>query len=656
KDPFGTDKFLNLDFDTSYGEAEQWQGALKNEESTDTVARERSGDSARTRFFMVATALLFFVLAGRLMVLQIFGAAENAALAEGNRVRSIEIAAPRGVIYDAKGGIIARNTPNFEVRIVPIELPRKAESRERVYRTLSEPLAKPVKDIRKRAEAKGLDYGQPVLVADGLPRDRSILLRLRATDLPGVVIQNNPRRRYASTDLYAHLLGYVGKVSAEDLTGDENLRRNDYVGKTGLERVYQEELSGEPGERRLEVNAQGEILKELQSQEPRPGRSVQLGIDPKLQRVMYDAVDNGMKSAKRGQASGGSAIALDPRDGTVLGMVSLPSFDNNDFVDGVSESKYKELSKDEQKPLFNRPVSGEYPPGSTFKIVTATGALAEGVVSPGDYVASPPFIDVGGSKFVDWDPHGHGSVNAVRALAVSSDVFFYKVSGGYDDQNGIGEDKLGDYMRQFGIGTPTGIDLPDEQDGLVPSPSYKKSTFGEDWYIGNTYQMGIGQGFVLTTPLQVAIYTAAIAGDGIAYRPHLAKAFVDSTDKRKRTPVKPEPLVNLKVDRNVIETVQQGMREVVQSGTGIDLKGLPVDVCGKTGSAEFANETKAHAWFTAYAPCDNPRIVLTVMIEGGGEGSDVAVPAAKRIFESYFGVQPTATPRSGRASTEGVSD
>ncbi|MDP4000120.1 MAG: penicillin-binding transpeptidase domain-containing protein, partial [bacterium] len=478
KDPFGTDKFLNLDFDTSYGEAEQWQGALKNEEGTDTVARERSGDSARTRFFVIAIALLFVILTIRLMMLQIVGAAENAALAEGNRVRAIEIAAPRGVIYDAKGGIIARNTPNFEVRIVPVELPRKQAARAHVYSTLSEPLGKPAKDIRKRAEEKGLEYGQPVLIADGLPRERSILLRIRATDLPGVVIQNNPRRTYANTDLYAHLLGYVGKVSAEDLVEDDTLRRNDYVGKTGLEHIYQRELSGEPGERRLEVNAQGEVLKELQSNQPRPGQSVQLGIDPKLQKVMYDAVDNGMKSAKRGQASGGSAIALDPRTGLVLGMVSLPSFDNNDFVDGVSQAKYKELSKDEEKPLFNRPVSGEYPPGSTFKIVTATGALAEGVVSPGDYVASPPFIDVGGSKFVDWKEDGHGTVNAVRALAVSSDVFFYKVSGGYDDQDGIGEDKLGDYMRQFGIGTPTGIDLPDEQDGLVPSPAYKQSTFG----------------------------------------------------------------------------------------------------------------------------------------------------------------------------------
>ncbi|HEY8108401.1 MAG TPA: penicillin-binding protein 2 [Patescibacteria group bacterium] len=649
KDPFGTDKFLSLDFDTSYGEAEQWQGALKNEEGADTVARERSGDAARTRFFVIAILVLFLILVTRLMVLQIFGAAENAALAEGNRVRSIEIAAPRGVIYDAKGGIVARNTPNFEVRVVPIELPRQKAERERAYRTLSEPLQLSPAEVRKRAEEKGLDYGQPVLIADGLPRENSVLLRLRATDLPGVVIQNNPRRQYADTDLYAHLLGYVGKVSAEDLKKDQTLRRNDYVGKSGLERVYQGQLSGEPGERRLEVDAQGEVIKELQSNDPVPGRSVQLGIDPKLQKVMHDAVDNGIKSSRRGLASGGSAIALDPKTGTVLGMVSLPSFDNNDFVDGVSQAKYKELSGNPDKPLFNRPISGEYPPGSTFKIVTVAGALAEGVVSPDDYLASPPSIDVGGAKFVDWKEDGHGSVNAARALAVSSDVYIYKVSGGFEgESDGLGVDKLGDYMRQFGIGTPTGVDLPDEQDGLVPSPSYKKAAFDEDWYIGNTYQMGIGQGFVLATPLQVATYTAAIANDGIAYKPHLAKAFLDSANKRKRTAVEPEPLVNLKVDREVIETVQQGMRDAVDSGTAVDLKDMPVDVCGKTGSAEFANETNAHAWFTAYAPCDDPRIVLTVMIEGGGEGSDVAVPAAKRIFESFFDVQaPSPKPSPG---------
>jgi penicillin-binding protein 2 len=643
KDPFGTDKFLNLDFDTSYGEAETWQGALKNDDGAD-LARERGGDSARKRFFMIAIALLFCILIGRLAVLQIFGAAENAALAEGNRVRSIEIAAPRGVIYDAAGGIIARNTPNFEVRAVPAELPHLRKDRDHVYETLSDPLGKSPDEIRTRAESKGLTYGQSVLIADGLPRDNSVLLRLRANDLPGIVIQNNPRRRYADTDLYAHLLGYVGKVSAEDLERDQTLRQNDYAGKTGLERVYQHQLAGIPGERRLEVDAQGETIKELQSTEPRPGRSVQLGIDPKLQKVMYDAVNNGIRSARTGRATGGSAVALDPKTGTVLGMVSLPSFDNNDFVDGVSEAKYKELSNDKDKPLFNRPVSGEYPPGSTFKLITATGALAEGVVGPNDYVASPPSIEVSGSKFVDWDEHGHGSVNAAGALQVSSDVFFYKVSGGYGDQKGLGVDKLGDYMRQFGLGNPTGIDLPDEQDGLVPSPSYKKSTFGEDWFIGNTYQMGIGQGFVLATPLQVATYTATIANNGIAYKPHVAKAFVDSTDKTKKTPITSEPLVNLKVDRSVIETVQQGMRQAVESGTAIELKDLPVDICGKTGSAEFANETNAHAWFTAYAPCDDPKIVLTVMIEGGGEGADVAVPAARRIFESYFNVRAGGSP------------
>nr|MDP9212198.1 penicillin-binding protein 2 [bacterium] len=483
-----------------------------------------------------------------------------------------------------------------------------------------------------------LQHGQAVLIADGLDRESSVLLRMRAQDLAGVTVQNNPRREYADPELYAHLLGYVGKVSAEDLEENPELRQNDYVGKTGLERVYQDKLAGTPGQRRLEVNAQGEILKELQSTEPKPGQSAQLGIDPKLQKAMHDAVENGISSSRR-QATGGSAVALDPKTGTILGMVSLPSFDNNDFVGGIGEEKYRELAEDPTKPLFNRPVSGEYPPGSTFKIVTATGALAEGVVGPNDYLSSPPALEIEGYEFPDWKEDGHGSVNAVRALAVSSDVYFYKVSGGHDDIEGLGEDKLGDYMRQFGIGTPTGIDLPDEQDGLVPSQSYKKATFGEDWFIGNTYHMGIGQGFILTTPLQVATYTSAIAGNGIAYKPHLVKAYVNSENKKEKTPFKSEPLVNLKVDRAVIETVQQGMREVVENGTGQELNTLPVDICGKTGSAEFANETSAHAWFTAYAPCDDPRIVLTVMIEGGGEGSDVAVPAAKRIFESYFDVR-----------------
>jgi penicillin-binding protein 2 len=653
KDPFGGQDFLDLDLESAGADAEAWQAALKNEEGADQIARERTGSRSRVRFFYLAMAAIFVLLIGRLSFLQIVKSDQNKALAEGNRVRQTDIRAPRGVIYDTKRNLIARNIPNFEVTVVPAELPRRPEDRSVIYERLSEPLKKPADEIRRAAEEKGLRYGQQVLVADKLDRDSSVLLRIRANNLPGVQIQDNPQRIYTETDLYAHVLGYIGRVSEDDLKRKPSFQASDYVGKTGLEQVYEDELRGQPGQRRVEVNAQGETAKELQSNEPVSGHNLQLSINPDLQKSMWLAVENGVKSTKKGKATGGSAIAMNPKNGEVLGYISYPSFDNNKFTGGIPEGDYRALADNPDKPLFNRPVSGEYPPGSTFKLVTATAALAEGVVSPTTNVASPPFIEVGGSKFVDWDPKGHGSVTPVSALAVSSDVFFYKVSGGYSGQRGVGEKKLADYMWQFGLGQKTGIDLPEEKTGLVPTPDYKDKVEHEPWYIGNTYQMGIGQGFDLATPLQVATYTATIAQNGIAYKPHLVHAIENPENPNDRHEVKSEPLVNLKVETDVIKIVQDGMRQAVLSGTAIDLKDMPVPVCGKTGTAEFANQTNAHAWFTAYAPCNDPQIVVTVMIEGGGEGSDVAVPAAKRILETFFGAtakpsaKPTPTGRPG---------
>lgn len=639
KDPFSNDHYLNLDFDTSYEETELWQGALKNEEDAEGIVHEKRAIGGRMRFFYIILSAIFVVLAGRLLVLQIITTDENKALAEGNRIRETDIRAPRGVIYDAKHQIIAKNTANTEVTITPVELPKKPEQRDEVYRTLADVLKKPAQDIKAAAESKGQRYGQEILIADKLDRDTSILLRIRAGDLRGVRIQENPQRQYQNPEQFAHLLGYTGRVSEDDLKLHPEFQSSDYVGKTGLEQVYEKNLRGQPGKQRSEVNASGQAIKELQSTDPVSGKSLVLSVDPDLQNTMYKAVENGIKSSKR-SATGGSAIALNPKNGEVLGMVSVPSFDNNLFVNGIKPDDYKELSEDNRKPLFNRPISGEYPPGSTFKIVTATGGLAEGVINPTKYVSSPPKITIQGYEFPDWNPAGHGSVDTVGAIAQSSDVYFYKVAGGYSDQRALGEDKLADYMRQFNIGSPSGIDLPQEKTGLVPTPKWKEDTIHEPWYIGNTYQMGIGQGFVLTTPLQVADYTAAIAGNGVAYKPHLVRAIENPDNPNDKQTIEPRPLINLKADADVVKVVQEGMRQAVKIGTAQDLRDLPIEICGKTGSAEFANETNAHAWFTAYAPCDDPQIVLTVMIEGGGEGSDVAVPAARTIFSQFFNIQP----------------
>lgn len=643
-DPFKDNEYLDINFDTSYEESELWQGALRNEEDASGLVAERPAASTRIKFLAGAIGLITLLLAGRLLVLQIIDSSQNKALAEGNRIRETLIPAPRGVIYDANRTIVARNVPNFEVRVIPSDLPKKSEERAATYATLAEVLKKSPDEIARASEAKGLRSSTPILIAEKLDRDTSMLLQIRANNLRGVLIENNPQREYTRPEQYAHLLGYTGRVSEEDLKRDSSLSPSDFIGKLGIEQTYQNELKGSAGKQRVEVDASGQVLKQLQSTDPTAGKSLVLGIIPELQQTMFQAVADGIKSSKRA-ATGGSAIALNPKNGEILGMVSLPSFDNNLFVDGISESKYATLAGDPRKPLFNRPIAGEYPPGSTFKIVTATAALGEGVVQPGTYLASPPELDIEGYKFPDWDKNGHGSVNAAKALAVSSDVYFYKVSGGYTDVKGVGVNKLGDYMRTFGIGKPSGIDLPGEQKGLIPTPQYKKDTFGEDWFVGNTYQMGIGQGFVLTTPLEVLNYAAAIAGNGVAYKPHIVKAIENPDNPQDSKAIQPEEYIKLGVSQTVIDTVKDGMRQAVQGGTASALRSLPIDICGKTGSAEFANETNAHAWFTAFAPCNDPQIALVVMIEGGGEGSDVAVPAAKKILAQYFGVQIKDEPK-----------
>lgn len=653
-DPFNPHGSLDIEFDTSSEDAEAWQDALKQNGDTSEVASERRAKLSRVRFFYIAIAGIFMLLLIRLLTLQIINSNENRALAEGNRIRESLVPAPRGVIYDGKRQMVARNVPNFEIVVTPSELPRKADERAAVYAKLAEVLKKSPQEIQTVAESKGLRYGQEILVADKLDRDTSVMVRLRAADLPGIYADNNPQRQYDKAYEFAHLLGYTGRVSEDDLKLNPDLKAADYIGKTGLESTYEEVLRGTAGKRRVEVNAGGQSIKELQSADPVPGRNLVLSIDPDLQRSMMAAADKGIRSSKKA-ATGGSAIALNPKNGEVLGMVSLPSFDSNKFINGIDEKSYRDLADSKQKPLFNRPISGEYPPGSTFKMVTATSALAEGVIAPNTYLSSPPELVIDGYRFPDWDPNGHGSVNVAGALAESSDVYFYKVAGGHGQQKGVGHEKIAAYMREFGMGKKSGIDLPQEKVGLVPDAKYKQDTFKEQWYIGDTYHMGIGQGFVLTTPLQVANMTAAIANNGIAYKPHLVRATENADNPADVSPTAPEQLINLKVDPAVIKSVQEGMRQAINSstGTGRELQELPLDICGKTGSAEFANETNAHAWFTAYAPCVDPQIVITVMIEGGGEGSDVAVPAAKSILASFFKIPATpVTPASKPKETD----
>jgi penicillin-binding protein 2 len=435
-----------------------------------------------------------------------------------------------------------------------------------------------------------------------------------------------------------------------------------WVGWSDLEYQYEDELHGQPGVRVIEVDVKGKEKNVLQKPtEPEPGHNLILSLDLELQKIMFDALVEGVDPKKSNSAA---AVAIDPRNGYVLGMVSLPSYDNNIFADGITEDEYKVLSDARGFPLLDHAISGIYPPGSTFKLVTAAAGLQEGVVEPDTILNAPGIIYLPNRNFPD-DPDlaqpfvcwiykldgKHGDINITQAIAESCDIFFYKVGGGYPptDFEGLGVQALADYARMFGFGELSGIDLPGENPGLVPDPKWKRIAKGERWVTGDTYNMAIGQGDVLATPLQVTMMTAAVANDGILYQPQVVVASTDSENhlvKFNRPVVRRE----LDVDTKNLDVVREGTWMVVnwEYGTAKNVALPDVQVAGKTGTAEFfdpeigrdlAGNLPSHAWFTAYAPFDNPEIVVTVFVYNGGEGSLVAAPIARKILRSYFDIK-----------------
>jgi penicillin-binding protein 2 len=333
------------------------------------------------------------------------------------------------------------------------------------------------------------------------------------------------------------------------------------------------------------------------------------------------------------QAAAG--IAMDPETGEILALVSIPAYNNNFFAQGITSARYNEIIDHPSNPLFNRAIAGEYPPGSVFKPVMATAGLEEGLINERTSFKSVGGIRVGKWFFPDWKAGGHGVTDVRKAIAESVNTFFYYLGGGYNDFTGLGVDKILEYAGRFGLGSETGIDLPAEADGLLPSRAWKKEEIGEGWYIGDTYHLSIGQGFLLTTPIQVANYTSVLANGRTLYRPSLIKEVTDSAGGVVKE-FEPEVIRDNFIDKKNIEIVRQGMRQAVTRGSCAKLFDLPVKVAGKTGTAQWANDKPPHSWFTGFAPYENPEIVLTVLVEKGGDSEKISVPAAKEIFKWYF--------------------
>ncbi len=636
------------------------------------------------RFLRGAILFAFAVLALQLGNIQILGWDYYRNEANQNRFRLNQTDALRGIIYDRNGKILVRNIPSFRVSIVPADLPQ--DQQERVFDDLSRLLEMPIDTvventstdvvgrlplamervvvppkrkpgIRELFEKGARDPFSPTLLKKNVPRDVAFFLEERHLDYPGIQVNLEPVREYVDGSLMAHILGYTGPIPSETYQQyrDRGYAATDQVGVTGLEYTFESDLRGTKGRRYIEVDVAGREVANLGEDAALPGHNLVLTIDDDLQHAAEQALQKALDTAKAKQ---GVAIALDPRNGNILAMVTIPSYDNNLFATGISVDDFTSLAQDPLHPLVNHAITGQYPPGSTFKLIPASAALQEHVVDINTRINTPGIIWVPNKyypndlslaqPFYDWYKPGFGSLTIRQGIAESSDVLFYKVAGGeYPDfDGGLGEERLAGYSRMFGLGQLTGIDIPGEATGLVPDPTWKRKTIGDIWTIGDTYNMGIGQGYVLATPLQVANYTAVVANGGTLYKPQLVHAVTDAAGSLVRT-IEPQVIRKVAVDPQNLAIVREGMRMGVMGGTSVNANLADVPVAAKTGTAEYYGpkingHLPTHAWFTSFAPYDNPQIVVSVFVAGGGEGSAVAAPAAANILRAYFKLAPNA--------------
>lgn len=594
------------------------------------------------RFAVVAA---FVVLAAQLWRLQVIEGPAHDRAAAANSIRSQVIPAARGVIYDRSGHRLASNAPAFTVSVVELDLP--SHGRELVLAELADLLGISAEEIEQRlTERRGVaDPLNPIPVRTSVPRAVAMAVEEHSWELPGVEVTVESARQYPDGALLGHVLGYLVQPSPEDY--DRTYRGEGYaladeVGVAGVESSYEAALRGQNGARWREVDAGGRPLRPLGMVAAQPGHNLQLTIDLALQRVAVDVLQRRLP-----RGSSGVAIALDPRNGEILALASEPGFDPNVFSQPDRSDQVAGLLSDARLPLFDRAVSAQYPPGSTFKLAVGIGALQENVANRNTHIRSDgglrvpnPYNPRLSTWFPDWAVLG--DLTFTQGLALSSNVYFATLAGGFQDFQGLGVDRLAQYARQLGYGAPTGIDLPGEEAGRVPTPDWKLKNFGETWFTGDTYNMAIGQGFVLATPLQVANLTNLIANDGTLVRPHLGKAILNQEGQIVQD-LTPLPLRHLDLRADVLAVMREGMLGTLDTPQ-LRSQMLPnLRVAGKTGTAEYlgprdpSGNLPTHGWFTAFAPSDNPQIAVTVFIEKGG-GPANAVPLAMEILRAYFGL------------------
>lgn len=597
--------------------------------SADRTPAIREHRRLRWYFFGAVAVLMFFTT--RLFNLQIAQGLALRTSAEENRIRIKPIEATRGILYDRNGTPLVRNVPNLSLQAVPADLPKQEALHSEAVK-LAGLLHEEVTGVERDLNAKRARSYLSVMVRDHLDYQTAIRIQLAEPNLPGLHIEENATREYLGGEAFSHIIGYTGKISQQQYdAAPQRYLLNDEVGKDGVERSAEEMLRGTDGGQQVEVDAHGRELRIVASESPIAGKNVTLSIDAGLQQQAYVLLQ---KTIQENNALGGAVAAIDPRNGAVLALVSAPSFDNNAFVRGMDSATYQALEEDPHEPLFNRAITGQFPSGSTIKPILAATALTLGVINEKTTVLSTGGITIGQWFFPDWKAGGHGVTDVRKALAWSVNTFFYTIGGGTPTFPGLGVNRLVDAFRAFGLGVKTGINLPGEASGLVPTPQWKQKVKDEHWYIGDTYHISIGQGDLLVTPLQMALATAAIANGGILYQPQLIAHTAANNQKAVIT----QPVITRQnlADPHAMQVVREGMRQAVTDGSAVAAKNVVVPVAGKTGTAQFDTSKHTHAWFIAFAPYENPEIALAVVVEGGGEGHEAALPVARDLLQWFF--------------------
>lgn len=601
----------------------------------------------KINIFLGIILLVIFFIFGRAFYLQIINGSKYQTLAENNRIRIYHQPAPRGLIYDRHGVPLVKNIPSFSLSIIPVDFPKEQDEKQKLYQEIinlvpeNEKLHNNFQKVMQITN-KQKDYYQEQILLEDLDYEVAIKLQLLSEKFSGVNVVIRHKRNYLMAvsshpeylnNSLSHILGYVGKINEAEFDNLSNqYLYNDIIGKTGVEKNYESELRGVYGIKQVEVDSLGKEKKIIAQEPIKSGNNLILTIDWKMQEKLESLLIQYMQKSNKTK---GVAIAQDPRNGEMLALVSLPSYNNNIFSQTLSEQQVNDLYNHQAFPLFFRAISGEYPSGSTIKPVMAAAALQEKIIS-----ATTSFISVGGIRiaewfFPDWQAGGHGITDVRKALAQSVNTFFYIIGGGYNDFVGLGVDKIKKYAEMFGLSQKTGIDLPGEKSGFVPDENWKQETKGERWYIGDTYHLAIGQGDLLVTPLQVANYTSFFANRGNLYQPHVVKEIIDSVSGAKKE-ILPTVMNSGFIDSYNIDVVRQGMRQGVTSGSARYLNSLAIAVAGKTGTAQWGTDKDPHAWFTSFAPYDNPEIVLTILIEEGEEGSRDPVRIAYDFYQWYY--------------------